>query len=341
MSNITVVTGASGLVGANMIRNLLEQGRGVRALIHADTRAIEGLDIEVADGNVCNPESLYPAFEGADVVYHLAARISLSMRDWPLVEQVNITGTRNVVDACIKCGVSRLVYFSSIHAYIQEPYHIPVDESRPLADSAGYPPYDRSKAGGKKEVLRGIEKGLDAIIIHPTAIIGPYDYKMSYLNQALLSMAAGKLPALIDGGFDWVDVRDVVAGAIKAEEVAACGSDYLLSGHWASMAELAKIIEEITGKQAPGLVCPLWLAYVGVPVAAIAAWITHTRPIYTGVALKAIKSNRNICYDKAAKDIGYHPRPLRETIYETLMWFRKYGYVAFVEAGKTAQWVTK
>jgi dihydroflavonol-4-reductase len=337
MADLTVVTGASGLVGANLIRSLLEQGRNVRTLIHWDRRAIEGLDVEVSGGNICDAESLYRAFDGADVVYHLAAHISLSMSDWPKTEEINVIGTRNVVDACIKCGVRRLVCFSSIHAYTQEPFDIPVDESRPLVDSTSYPPYDRSKAGGKKEVLKGIEKGLDAVVVHPTAIIGPYDYKMSYLNQALLLMAAGKLPVLLDGGFDWVDVRDVVAGAMKAEEVAACGSDYLLSGHWASMAELAEIIGEVTGRPAPALLCPLWLAYAGVPIAALVARMTGTRPFYTSVALKAIKSNRNICHDKAAKDLGYHPRPLKETIYETLLWFRKYGYIAFSDVESSSR----
>lgn len=320
-----MVTGASGHVGANLVRALLERKRQVRALVRSDRRAVQGLDIELAEGDIRDINSLYKAFDGAEVVYHLAAYISLSMREWPLVEQINVIGTRNVVEACLRSGVRRLIYFSSIHALTQHPFSVPVDESSPLVESRSYPPYDLSKAGGKKQVDIGIEKGLNAVIIYPTAIMGPNDYKMSYISQALLSLSRGKLPALIDGGFDWVDVRDVVQGALQAEEKAPAGSGYLLSGHWASMCDLARITEEITGNKSPALVCPLWLAYAGVPFASIYAGLTKTKPIYTGVMLKAIKSNRTICHDKASMELGYHPRPLEETIRDTLKWFEENG----------------
>lgn len=327
MTKKVVVTGASGHVGANLVQSLIAQGRDVRALVHYDRQALEDLNIEIVEGDICDIDSLYKAFKGADVVYHLAALISLSLDNWPLVESINVIGTRNVVDACIKCGVRRLVHFSSIHAFAQQPFNIPVDEARPLVDSEGHAPYDRSKAMGKKEVLKGIESGLDATIICPTAIIGPYDYKMSHLSQALLSIASGKFPALIEGGFDWVDVRDVVNGAIAAEEKADTGSVYLLSGHWASIADLAKIIEELFGIPAPGFVCPLWLAPAGIPFASIYARITRTKPVFTKFTLQAIKSNHNICHDRATCDLGYNPRPLRETIYDTLIWLANNGYI--------------
>ena len=327
MTNKVVVTGASGHVGANLIRSLNARGRDVNALVHHDKHAVEDLNIEIIQGDICDINSLYKAFEGADVVYHLAALISLSLADWPLVERINVQGTRNVVDACIKCGVRRLIHFSSIHAFDQHPLNIPLDESRALVDSDGHAPYDRSKAMGKKEVLRGIEQGLDAVIICPTAIIGPYDYKISHLSQALLSIAGGKFPALIEGGFDWVDVRDVVDGAMAAEEKAKSGSVYLLSGHWASIAELAKIVEELFGTPAPVFICPLWLAPVGIPFASIYASVTRTKPVYTKFTLRAVNSNHNICHDRATCDLGYQPRTLRETIYDTLIWLQDNGYI--------------
>ena len=327
MAGKVVVTGASGHVGANLIRGLIAQGRDVRALVHSDRRALEGLGIEIIEGNICDVDTLYRAFEGADVVYHLAACITLSLEDWPIVEQVNVIGTRNVVDACIKRGVRRLVHFSSIHAFSQYPLDIPIDESRPLVDYNHHAPYDRSKALGKRIVLDAIEKGLDAVIICPTAIIGPYDYKISYLSWALLSLAGGKFPALIEGGFDWVDVRDVVNGAMIAEEKAASGSIYLLSGHWASMADLAHIIEDLFGTPCPGFICPLWLASVGVPFAAIYARITRTKPVFTKFTLNTVKSNRDIRHDRATRDLGYNPRPLKDTIYDTLVWLEENGYI--------------
>ncbi|MFC1926431.1 NAD-dependent epimerase/dehydratase family protein [Chloroflexota bacterium] len=320
-----VVTGATGHVGANLVRALISQRRPTRALIHVDRQAIEGLDIEVAEGDVRDPESLFQAFDGADAVYHLAADIPLLKEDWPSLESTNITGTRNVIEACLRRGVRRLVHFSSIHAITQEPLNTEVNESRLLAESRSNQPYGRSKAAGEREVCRGIEMGLDAIIISPTAVIGPHDYKPSYFGQALLALAQGKLPALVASGFDWVDVRDVVAGALRAEEQAPSGAKYLLSGHWASLHDLAKQVEEITSIPAPGFLCPLWLAKIGAPLTSAFNRLAGKQSLYTSVSLGALHCNKNISHAKAAGDLDYHPRPFRETLLDTLRWFEETG----------------
>jgi dihydroflavonol-4-reductase len=324
---ITVVTGANGHVGANLIRALLARGRTVRALLHVNHRAIENLNVEMLRGDICDPFSLREAFNGAEVIYHLAARISLSMNEWPLCESINVVGTRNVVEACLHCGVRRLVHFSSIHAFKQEPLDTPLDESRPLVELRHNQPYDRSKAAGEGEVRRGIERGLDAIIVSPTAIIGPHDYEPSYLGEALLNLAHGKLPALVAGGFDWVDVRDVVEGAIRAEEQAPTGAKYLLSGHWASVSDLAALVEEITGAPPPRLVFPVWLAHIGAPFIAVFSQLAGKRPLYTSASIRALCSNRNVSHERAARELGYQPRPLRETLVDTFRWFGENGYL--------------
>ncbi len=270
-------------------------------------------------------DSLCRAFEGVDTVYHLAASISLSMTDWPEQEKINVRGTANVVEACLRNGVRRLVHFSSIHALVQEPLHIPVDESRPLVNSKRYPPYDRSKAAAEIEVRRGIEKGLNAVIVSPTAVFGPYDYQPSYFGEALITIAERKLPALVTGGFNWVDVRDVVTGAMAAAEQAPAGARYLLSGHWVSMCEIAAIIEEITGVSTGKPICPLWLAHIGAPFIGAISRLNGRRPLYTSVSLRALKSNRNISHELATRELGYQPRPFRETLVDTLQWFRENG----------------
>ena len=322
------ITGATGHVGAALVRALIYRGRQTRCLVHVNRRAVDGLDTEIAEGDIRDPESLYRAFDGAEVVYHLAASISLSTHDWPRLEVVNVNGTRNVVEACLRAGVRRLVHFSSIHALVQEPLSVPVDEQRPLAESGRYPPYDRSKAAAEREVKAGIERGLDAVIINPTAITGPYDYQLSHFGEALLAMAQGKLPALVTGGFDWVDVRDVAEGAIRAEERANCGASYLLSGHWMSMCDIAAMVAEITGAPGQGFVCPLWLARLGAPVVAAMGRLNGKRPLYTSVSLRALKSNRNISHEKASRELGYQPRPFRETLQDTLRWFEENGQLA-------------
>jgi dihydroflavonol-4-reductase len=200
-----------------------------------------------------------------------------------------------------------------------------VDESRPLAESWRYPPYDRSKAFAEREVQRGLELGLDAIIINPTAIMGPHDYQLSYLGEALLALAQGKLPALVTGGFDWVDVRDVVEGALRAEELAPAGAKYLLSGHWVSLRDISAMVAEIAGISSPGLVCPLWLARLGAPVVAALGRLNGKQPLYTRVSLRALRSNRHISHERATRELGYRPRPFRETLTDTLRWFEENG----------------
>ena len=191
------ITGISGFVGGNLARTLISEGRAVRGLIRHDRRAVEGLDLDLVEGNLQDFGSLKRAFEGVDVVYHLAASISLD-GDWSQMEATNIFGTRNVVEACLACEVRRLVHCSSIHAFKQVLLNAPLDEARAMALSPHNPAYDRSKAVAELEVQKGIVKGLDAVIVNPTAIAGPFDFKPSFLGKAILAMGRGQLPALVD-----------------------------------------------------------------------------------------------------------------------------------------------
>jgi dihydroflavonol-4-reductase len=323
-----VVTGATGHVGCNLVRALVNQGHRVRALIHNATLGIEGLDIETVHGDVLDFDSLVRAFDSAETVYHLAGCISLSPADRPLLEAVNVQGVRNVVEACRRSGVRRLVHFSSIHA-IKDVSEQVVDESCDLVDSSQAPPYDRSKAAGEREVLKGIEKGLDAIIISPTGVIGPHDYRPSHFGQALLYMAQGKLPALLEGGFNWVDVRDVVAATIQAEKQAPSGTKYLLSGHWVPVAEVGAMVAKITGVPAPGFVCPAWLALCGAPFLGIFDRLRGRQPLYTAMSIKSLQYHRHVSHEKATRELGYQPRPFRETLADTLQWFREAGMLSY------------
>ncbi len=316
------ITGASGLVGGNLVRTLLAQGRTARAVIHQDRQALEGLDVETASADLTDPESLRRAFDGAEVVYHLASAISINMGSWAQIEETNVTGTKNVITACRVCGVRRMVYFSSIHAYEQEPLDQPLTEDRPLLTGKDIPPYVRSKAEAELIVREAAERGLETVIIIPTAIIGPNDFRPSLLGQALQLLASGKIPALVRGGYDWVDVRDVVEGAIRAEQQAPSGARYILSGHWRSLREIAKIASQFSGKPAPPLTVPIWLAEGFQPVMAGLAQINHAQPLYTKTMLEAMRSNRQVIAARAARDLGYTTRPFENTIQDTLAWFR-------------------
>jgi len=315
------VTGASGLLGGNLVRELLARGYDVRALIHQDTRAVSGLDLEMVSVDLSDPSSLERAFAGVDVVYHLASLISLSMDSWDKVHLVNVLGTRNVVDACLRSGVKRLVYFGSTHSRDPKPFDQVLDEDRPLVTDSSLPPYDRSKALGEIEIRKGLERGLDSVVILPSALVGPYDFRPSFVGEGLLLMQRGGLPALTTGGYDWVDARDVSMGAICAAENAKAGSCYILSGHWHSIHEVATLTANISGTRAPRLVVPLRLAELALPIMEKLATLRGSQPLYTPVMLNALNSNHLISHARAKRDFGYSPRPFLETLTDTLNWF--------------------
>ncbi|MGQ9681037.1 MAG: NAD-dependent epimerase/dehydratase family protein [Anaerolineae bacterium] len=324
-----VVTGAAGHLGANLVRALLARGQHVRAFdAAADPRSLAGLDVEYIRGSVCEPADLRRALSGADVVYHAAAVISLRMDDWPLLESVNVHGTRHVVQACLDAGVRRLIHFSSIHALRQEPWGVPVDEYSPPATDPRLPPYDRSKAAAEAEVRAGVARGLDAVIINPTGMVGPHDYRPSFFGGVLLALGLGRMPALIASGFDWVDVRDVADGAILAAERAPAGSRYLLSGHWVSMPDTAHIVGELTGAPVPRFVAPYWLARAAAHLSDALLRRAPHGAVFNSVSLQALRSNRRISHERAARELGYHPRSFRATLADLFAFFRRQGLLA-------------
>jgi dihydroflavonol-4-reductase len=322
-----VVTGASGHLGGNLVRLLLEQKRDVKVVIRDDTRAIEGLDVDPVRADVLDENSLVKAFSGAGVVYHLAAVISITGWDREKVEAVNVVGVKNVVSACLKTGVKRLVHFSSIHAHHQFPRDQSLDERREYADvSPRALSYDRSKAKGEREILLGVERGLDAVIVNPTGVLGPHDFKPSRMGEVLLDLYHRRFPALVEGTFDWVDARDVCAGAVAAETRGRAGEKYLLSGTYLSFCDLAKLVEDVTAVAAPRLIAPQWLARVGAPFSAGWSRVFGKRPLFTSDSLEILRTcNPRISHAKASDELGYDPRPLRQTIEDTFRWFEWAG----------------
>lgn len=323
---IVAITGATGHLGVNLARALVAKRYNVRGVIPGDDHNVKALGIESFKGDIRDPYSLNRAFAGAEVVYHAASIALTSETDWPILESINITGTRNVVEACLHCNVGRLVYFSSIAAILQEPMNTPVDELRPLAETDECPPLARSMAAAEREVRKGIELGLDAVLLNPTGLIGPNDYELSRAGQILLAMAQGKLPALVDGGYNFVDVRDVVRAALRAGDVAPTGAKYLLSGAWASFRELADLIENITGKSQIMLTLPSWLARGGGPVVSAFNQITRQRIAIPEIPFKDLgKCNTTIGHDRASAELNYDPRELSESLVDTLRWYQESG----------------
>lgn len=323
MGKKVAVTGASGHIGANLVRELLKRGYEVVALVRNSHLALDGLDIERVHGDILDVPSLCRAFRGVDQVYHLAALISIQSGNRANLERVNVEGTRNVMQACREEGVGTLVHFSSIHALEQEPLDRPVTEDNPLAGdrNAHVADYDLSKARADRLVRENGCASLATRIIYPTAVFGPNDFKLSLFGQAIRKLAHGKLPALVAGGFDWVDARDVAWGAVEAAEKGADGDRFMLSGHYLGMPEVAAVIAGLSGVRAPRLTCPLWLAGLFAPILTGWARVSGDTPLYTRDSLMALRANEVMSHERASRELAYRPRPFKESMADTLSFY--------------------
>ena len=317
---IVAVTGASGHIGGNLVRALIDQGRHVRVLEHHYTKGYEGLNVEIVKGDICNIESLDRLCNGVDIVYHLAAKIYLGKKRNLETENVNIIGTKNVATACLNKKVRRLIHFSSIHALSPFPLHEVIDEERPFISNSDATCYDFTKAAGEQEIQKAVKLGLDAVILNPCGVIGPWDFFPSAMGKLILDMSQKRFFILCQGGFNWVDVRDIVDAATAAEKKGRSGERYLLSGEWVAVSEIAKIISNYALKQSFYCTLPYRLAHLLAYFTEGYGNLAHTTPRFTCSAVKTLQHYRYVSNDKAKKELGFSPRPIAESLGDTLSW---------------------
>jgi dihydroflavonol-4-reductase len=311
-----------------VVRQLVEQGRRVRAIdLRNDSPLLKGLDIEFVEADVTDPAAVSRAIAGAAVVYHLAAIISLQEWERERMRRVNVEGVKNVVEACLQGGVRRLIHFTSIHALASSGNGAVVDETAELALAKHLPAYDRSKAEGLLEVRQGVTRGLDAVMLHPVGVLGPGDHRPSLMGEAIRKMAIGRLPAIVEGGFSWVDVRDVASTAIAAETRGRKGEQYIVGGGWYSAREVSDLVGKASGVPPPRFSAPLWLTRSTAPIAAAFSWVTRVRLPFTPASIHALSNHRHVSYEKARRELGHDPRPFADTITDTVSWFRENGYL--------------
>jgi len=322
------VTGAFGHVGCSLIRALLKEGKHqLRVLQYDDYKALNGLDIEIVKGNLHHADSLVDLCRGIDVLFHLASKISIGSNSYQSVYQTNVEGTKNLVRSAQKAGIKKFIHFSSIHALIHHPYDVMMDESRALATASSIA-YEKTKSLAEEWVLTQNSDDFKVVVINPTSIIGPCDYKPSLMGQMLIRLYNNSLPGLVPGGYDWVDVRDIVKSAISAIDNGRSGERYILSGRWTTLKELSAILAEVNGVKINKPIFPLWLARMGVPFIYLWAKMRGQQPLYTYESLKILQSgNKKISFQKAAKDLGHSPRPLGETLKDTIDWFKINKYI--------------
>ena len=257
----------------------------------------------------------------SDVVFHSAAFVAVEKIQEDLMHKINVDGSRSIATAAVESGVKKMVHFSSVHAFEQHPTSEPLVEARPLVTDPKALPYDRTKAEAQKVVLGYRDQGLEVNVIHPTGIIGPYDFKPSRMGNVLQDITNGNMPFAINNGFNWVDVRDVAKSAVNCIDKGVDGQNYILPGHWASIPHLSTLIKQITGNRTHLVAVPFWMAYLALPFASISSRISGQRPSFSRGSLQALAIQcRNIPGTLANEHLEHQPRPLEETIHDTVSW---------------------
>jgi dihydroflavonol-4-reductase len=326
---ITVaVTGASGHIGNVVCRKLLEQGHHVRAGYHHDKQSLLDLDLELVQGDVASLADMIHLLQGCEMVIHCAGIISISGDPDGQVYRINTEGPKNVLDASLANGVRRIIHISSVHTVTELPHSEPYDETRPYKTPAD-PVYDYSKALGEQMLLEGaIGTALEVIILRPSSVLGPFDFKPSLLGAALLDFYFEKIPFLPQGGYDFVDVRDVAQAAVNAMYLGRSGEAYVLSGEYYRFKKLARVIKKVTGKKVPQRVIPYrWLKALLPFVMWYARW-TKSSPAFTRESIDIIyHGHPHMNHAKAKKELHFTCRSLEESLQDFYHWQKERGKI--------------
>jgi len=333
------VTGASGFIGANVVRELLARGHRVKALLrpNADLRGLTGLDFERVDGDLQDQKALTAGLRGCDWCFHVAASYYLWLRDYAPMYATNVDGTRNIIEAATKAGCSRIVYTSTVGC-IGLPSSTPGKNGAPTDETAHVTErqlsnhYKKSKWQAEQIALQlASPRGGNSpvIIVNPSAPIGPFDVKPTPTGQVIVDFLNRNMPAYLDTGLNWVHVRDVAIGHILAAEKGRIGERYILGnveGNW-TMHEMFAALQEITGIPAPKIQIPYGVAWV-------AAFLDESMSKFTGKPPRAPMAGVRMAGQKmyfnpskAVRELGMPQTPPRQALADAVEWFRVNGYV--------------
>lgn len=327
MRNV-LVTGGTGFIGSNLAAALLDQGCNVKILRRAssDMRALGTIDVEHLLGDVRDRESLRKALKGCDTVFHTAAVISYWRRERPMMVDVNVHGTRNVVDTCIELGIEKVVHTSSIAA-------IGYPENGTVADETyrfNWEPYDvgyrMSKHKAEEEIHRGVKLGLNAVIVNPSVVIGPRDIHF-HGGQLIRDIHRRKIFYYLQGGMNIVYVDDVVRGHIHAARLGRSGERYILCGENLSHREIISTIAEIVGGIQPLFRMPQNAVRMVTTISEAVASVLNRRPWVTRELLAGSDLRYHFSCRKAQTELGYNFTPFREAVQRTFKWYKENGLI--------------
>ncbi len=328
------VTGSTGLLGSNLVQQLRAAGWEVRALARSPQKAaqiIRDPGVEIINGDMEDVAGFAPALAGCDVLFHTAAyfRESFAFGDhWPKLEQINVQGTIQLLTAAEAAGVKKAIYVSSGGVIGATPDGRPGDETTPPDAGALSNLYFKSKVVAEQAVAQFLKTHtLPVVLILPSAIFGPSDTAPTNSGKLILEYLAGKLPAIPQGGFSVVDVRDVAAMMITAVERGRSGERYIISDRYYSIGEILKILERVTGVPAPRLPLPYPMALAYGWFAELSARMNGSEPVATVSAIRLLNTRRDVVAEKARRELGMTLRPFDQTLRDAVQWFVANGYV--------------
>lgn len=323
-----IVTGAMGNLGNTIIRRLLADGCYVRGLAMPSEKLIDysnQSNMELVRGNILDKESLLPLFENTAgrpiALIHTAGLISIGSKTDKRVYNVNVNGTKNIVDLAVHYGIAKLVHISSVHAIPEPPKGTKITEVSRFSPDEVHGCYAKTKSEATAYVLEAAKtRGLNASVIHPSGIMGPYDFGHGHMTQLIVDYMNGGLTCCVHGGYDIVDVRDVAEAAISAVEKGRAGECYICSGHYTEIVDMLWMLHEITGRRPIRTILPTWFAKMTAPLAETYYKIVRQTPLFTSYSLFTINSNSEFDNSKAKAELGFAPRPLSDTLYDEVAW---------------------
>jgi len=322
-----IVTGAAGHLGSTILRELIDSGSEVYGLLlPGEIPIVNSPKVTYFTGDVCDSDSLRCLFEQGEgrelYVIHTAALISIAKEMPPNLHDVNVGGVRNILRLCSEYKVRRLVHVSSVHAIPELPKGQIMREPDSFSAERVNGGYAKTKAEAAQAVLDAAADGLDAVIVFPSGILGPYDEGRNHLIQMTGEFMKGKLPACVKGGYDFVDVRDAAHGCILAAEYGVRGQGYILSGTAVSLKELLSLAGKYCGRrQVPAL--PVSIAKLAVPFIGAYSHVRGSRPLYTSYTLSTVSGNSSFSNEKAKRELHYTVRSLEETVRDMVEWMKE------------------
>jgi dihydroflavonol-4-reductase len=328
--DLALVTGATGFVGSAVARALLGAGFGVRALVrrHSAQANLDGLGVELAEGDMRDAGTVRAAASGARCVFHVAADYRLWTPDPDEIVRTNVEGTRIVMEAAASAGAERVVYTSSVATLRPIPDGKPADETRPLSESEAIGAYKKSKVAAERLVEAMVKDGLPAVIVNPSAPIGPRDRRPTPTGRLIIEAASGRIPAFVDTGLNLVHVDDVATGHLLALRHGRIGERYILGGENMTLAELLGRIARLVGRTPPRISLPRWPIYPIAFAAEAMARLTKREPFVTVDGLRMSEYLMYFTSAKAERELGYKPRRAEEGIRDAIRWFREAGYLS-------------